>query len=332
MATTPTVWPIHADEAGYDVLREGFLNLEEIAFVGKRENQLLHVVGLGGAVRYERVEAHFKARRIIEDRANRWLLAIVERQEVEQDAYLFQSLNVVLIGAIGHRGFFRVGGCTAQFLSGHDFVGDGFDHIWACHKHVGRIAYHENEVGHGRGIDGTAGAWPHDDGNLRHDARRIHIAFENIGIACQRCHAFLDARAAGIVKADDRRAVFYGHVHDLADFLRMGFRKRAAQNREVLAEHIDLTAIDGAPARYHAVARNFLLRHAEIGAAMRDIHVELLERSFVEKHFDSFARGKLAFAVLGIDTALSAAKASLGAACFELFKKFLHSMTFGNQG
>ncbi len=125
---------------------------------------------------------------------------------------------------------------------------------------------------------------------------------------------------------------FYGHVHDLADFLRMGYRKRAAQNREVLAEHIDLTAIDGAPARYHAVARNFLLRHAEIGAAMRDIHVELLERSFVEKHFDSFARGKLAFAVLGIDTALSAAKASLGAACLELFKKFLHSMTFGNQG
>jgi hypothetical protein len=52
---------------------------------------------------------------------------------------------------------------------------------------------------------------------------------------------------------------------------------------------------------------------------MRDIHVELLERSFVEKHFDAFACGQFAFGVLGVDTALATAKTRFGAAGFELF-------------
>jgi hypothetical protein len=34
--------------------------------------------------------------------------------------------------------------------------------------------------------------------------------------------------------------------------------------------------------------------HAEIGGAMLDIHVELLERAFIEEDFDALARGQLA--------------------------------------
>ncbi len=106
----------------------------------------------------------------------------------------------------------------------------------------------------------------------------------------------------------------------------MRLRQRATKNREVLTEDIDLPTVDRAPAGHNAVACHFLFFHAEVGTAMRDIHIELFERTFVEKHFDSFAGGELAFAVLRIDTLLSAAKTGFGATGFKLFEKFLHSL------
>ncbi len=106
----------------------------------------------------------------------------------------------------------------------------------------------------------------------------------------------------------------------------MGFGQRTAKNGEVLTEHIDLPAIDRAPTGNDAIARDFLLLHAEVGAAMRDIHIKLLERSLVEQHFQSFAGSELAFAVLGINTFLPAAKACFRATCFKLLEKFLHSL------
>ena len=56
-------------------------------------------------------------------------------------------------------------------------------------------------------IDGAAGARSHDGGDLRDHAAGQRVAQEDIGIAGERHHAFLDARAAGIVEADDGRAV-----------------------------------------------------------------------------------------------------------------------------
>ena len=44
--------------------------------------------------------------------------------------------------------------------------------------------------------------------NLWDDARGQHIALENLGVSGQRCHAFLDARTAGIVEPDHGRADF----------------------------------------------------------------------------------------------------------------------------
>ncbi len=42
--------------------------------------------------------------------------------------------------------------------------------------------------------------------------------------------ALLDARAAGIVQADHRRAVLHRQVHDLADLFCMGLTQRAAES------------------------------------------------------------------------------------------------------
>ena len=47
------------------------------------------------------------------------------------------------------------------------------------------------------------------------------------------------------------------------------------------------------------------LVHAEIVAAMRYEHVELLERTLVQKHLDTLARRVLALGMLGVDTLLA---------------------------
>ena len=36
---------------------------------------------------------------------------------------------------------------TTQFLSRHIFMRNGFDNLWAGHKHIGTIFDHENEIG-----------------------------------------------------------------------------------------------------------------------------------------------------------------------------------------
>ena len=103
-------------------------------------------------------------------------------------------------------------------------------------------------------IDRAARARPHDGGDLRHHAARQRVAQKDIGVAGERDHAFLNARAAGIVQADDGRAGLQREVHDLADLLRVGFRKRAAEDREILREDVDQAAVDAAVAGDEAVA------------------------------------------------------------------------------
>ena len=66
--------------------------------------------------------------------------------------------------------------------------------------------------------------------------RGEHVALEHLGIAGEAGDAFLDARAAAVVEADDRRADLHRHVHDLADLLRVALGQRAAEHGEILRE------------------------------------------------------------------------------------------------
>ncbi len=54
----------------------------------------------------------------------------------------------------------------------------------------------------------------------------FRIAAEHFRIACERCDTFLNTGTARIVKANHWRTDAHRHIHDLADLLRMGFRKR----------------------------------------------------------------------------------------------------------
>ena len=134
-----------------------------------------------------------------------------------------------------------------------------------------------DEVGDRRRIDRAAGARAEDRRDLRHDARGQRVAQEDVGVAAERDDAFLDARAAGVVEADDRRAVPHREVHHLADLLGVRLAQRAAEDGEVLREDVDEAAVDAAVAGDDAVAVELLLLETEVGRAVRDEAVELDE-------------------------------------------------------
>ena len=302
----------------------GFLQFEKLALVGNRLDHLAHVIGFGGAVRDDGVELVIASINWVMAGQARRLLPGGQWQIGEEPAHFEQGLDVVGKGGVGHRGNLGVGGCAAQLFLGDDLVGHGFDHVRAGHEHVARILDHIDEVGHGRGIDRAACAGAHDHRNLRHRARRLHIAPEDVGIAAQSRHALLNAGAARIVEPDHRRAVLHGQVHDLANLLCMRFAQRAAEDGKVLGKHIDHATIDRAPTGDDAVAGDDGIRHAEIGGPMGDEHVIFFERPRIEQHVEAFAGGELALAMLGIDAALTAAEPRFAALMFEGGDDVLH--------
>ena len=154
----------------------------------------------------------------------------------------------------------------------------------------------------------------------------MHVAREHLAVAAERVDALLDAGAAGIEQADDRRAVLQRHVLDLGHLAGVAARQRAAHDREVLGEDVDDAAVDGAPAGDDAVARGLLLLHAEIGAGMLDEGVELLEGVLVHQELDALAGGQLAALVLRVDARLPAAEAGFGPALLQLFDDVLHDL------
>ncbi len=84
--------------------------------------------------------------------------------------------------------------------------------------------------------------------------------------------------------------VFKREVHDLADFPRVGFGKRSAEDGKILREYVNQPPVDAAIASDEAVAGDDLFLHAEIAAAMGDQLIEFFEGAFVEQQFDALAR------------------------------------------
>ena len=126
-----------------------------------------------------------------------------------------------------------------------------------------------DEVGDGRRVDGAARAGPEDRRDLRHDARGERVAEEDVGVAAEGDDALLDARAAGVVETDDRRAVAQREVHHLADLLGVRLGERAAEDGEVLREDVDEAAVDAAVARDDAVAEDAGVAVAEVRPSAR---------------------------------------------------------------
>ena len=301
-------------KADNDIARIARLQFKEIAFVDHLGDQFLDVIGNGRARGDQRIEAGLDTIPWIVGGPLGNAAAVVFRQQVKEIAHCEQRFDIILECIIGHARFGRMRHRTSQFFLRDDFVGDGLHNIGAGNEHVARILHHEDEVCHRWRIDGTTCARPHDHADLRHHTTGQHIALEHLGIAAERRHTFLDARTAAVVKADNRSADLHRHIHHLAHFLCKAFGKRTTEDGEILAEDIDQTAIDRAAAGDHTIAGDLLLLHAEVGAVMFDIHVDLFKAALIQQDRQAFACSQAAFGMLRIYALLPATQHRLRAA------------------
>ncbi len=83
--------------------------------------------------------------------------------------------------------------------------------------------------------------------------------------------------AAGVIQADDWRAILHGVIHDFADLLGVSLGERTAKDREILREHVDQSPINLPVAGNNPVARNLLLVQAKICGAMRHKHIQFIK-------------------------------------------------------
>ena len=224
----------------------------------------------------------------------RRVLEVVRRQERQQVAHLLDA-RLLVVG--DERGDARLGGVrhrAAELLVRDVFAGDRLHDVGAGDEHVRHALHHEDEVGHRRRVDRAARARPEHDADLRDHTRRLDVAQEDAAVGRERDDALLDARAAAVVEADERRAGRLRQVHDLVDLLGVHLAERAAEDREVLAEDEDLATVDRAPARDHAVGERPVVLDAEAVRAVAGQHVELDERAGVEQQLEALPGGELA--------------------------------------
>ena len=172
---------------------------------------------------------------------------------------------------------------AAEFLEVDVLAGDGLDDVRAGDEHVRGLVDHHHEVGQRGGVDVAARVRAHDQRDLRDHAGRADVAAEDLAVEAERDDTLLDARAAALVDADDRPAGLDRQVHDLDDLLAVHLAERAAEDRDVLAEHAHRTAVDGAVAGHHAVAVRAVLLQAEVGGAVPGQLVQFDERAGVEQ-------------------------------------------------
>ena len=187
-----------------------------------------------------------------------------------------------------------VHGGAADLLHRDALARHRLDHLRAGDEHL-RVPRHDDEVHQRRRIGGAAGARAGDDRDLRHDAGQQHVAIEHLAVAGERVDALLDAGTAGVLEADQRRAVAGGVVLRPYDLARVHLAERAAHHQEVLAERRHLAAVDVAGADDDAVLRDVAVGHAEGGAAVADVRAVFLERLFLQQAGQTLARGEQAF-------------------------------------
>src|SRR5919198_4273424 len=223
------------------------------------------------------------------------------REITSRMSYGLEGLLLVVGGEMGDARLRVVGDRAPELLERRLLAGDRLDHVGPRDEHVRGLLDHEDEVRHGRGVDGAAGAGPHDYADLRDHAGALHVANEDVAVSAERHDALLDAGAPGVVEADHGAADLGRQIHDLAHLLGHHLAERAAEDGEVLREDADLATVDLAVARDHGVAPGPVPEHVEVGRSVPNERVELAERAGIEQLVDALAGGELALGMLLLD-------------------------------
>ena len=187
---------------------------------------------------------------------------------------------------------------AAQGLEADLLPGDALDDVRAGDEHVRRVLHHEDEVGHGRGVDRAPGGGSHDGGDLGDHARGDGVAIENLPVGAQRIHALLDAGPAGVVEPHKRHPGLQGQVHDLADLLAVHLPQRPGAAGEVLGKGEHRAAVHLAKTGDHPVRRDLHLLHAEVDAPVRHKNIGLPKGPRVKEQIQTLPGRELAAGTL----------------------------------
>ena len=100
----------------------------------------------------------------------------------------------------------------------------------------------------------------------------------------------------------------------------MDLARRSTQHREILTGEMHCATIDlGAPGD-HAICRDFLVGHTEVGGSVPGIETDLLKARRINEPVDAFAGRKLTCGVLLINALFSAAILDSGSFLAQTFK------------
>ena len=292
-------------EADEDIAGVVRLHLVELAIVHNAANDLVHVIRFIRIVRDHIEQGIFASIAGIAPRSTWRVIHIVGGHEAEQFTNLLQAGEFGIAGEMRDAAGGRVRVGTAELLHRDVFVGHRLHHVGPGHEHVAGAAHHVDKVGDRRRIHGTTGAWSQDGRDLRYHARRHRVSQEDVGVPPERDDAFLNARAARVIQANNRRPVSHRQVHDLADLGGMCLGQRPTKYGEVLREDIDDAAFDPSVSGDDAVSV-----HGRFALGQRaggDESVDLDERTLVEEDVESLAGGELALGVLGGEASGAAA-------------------------
>ena len=231
----------------------------------------------------------------------RRLLEVVGGEEAEQVPHVVEAGLLVGSHEGGHP---RLGGMAhgpAQLLEGHVLAGDRLHHVGPGDEHVARALDHEDEVGHGRAVDGAARAGPEDHADLGDDAGRLGVPVEDAAVGVEGDDALLDAGPGPVVEPDHGHPDGGGEIHDLVDLLGEHLAEGAAEDGEVLAEDAHPAAVDGSESGDDPVGVRPLLLEAHAVGPVASQHVELLEGTVVEQVVDALPRRHLPLGVVLLD-------------------------------
>ena len=248
---------------------------------------------------------------------------VVGRKEGKQPLQDVHGVRVAVRYEMDVAGYGGVNGGGADVIHRAFFIRDLFNHLGAGDVHAGVAGIaHDDEVRQGGGVGRAARAGTQNHGDLRNHAGGKHIVVEHLGIAGKGRHAFLEARAAGVVHGHHRDAGFQGVLLGIRNFHGVHVAEGPALGQEVGGRAGHRTAVHQAEAGNDAVAGDFLLAHAEVVAVVAHMHADFREGAFLKEVPHAVAGCHFALFMSLVDLFLTAAEDYLLAAAVQIVNQF----------